>query len=349
MAIFKKGDDWYIDYRVNGRRKRENVGPSKTLAREVLQKRLAERSELKFFPERVSGRRTFRQLADRYWDLHGQFARSSTWKWMLAKINAELGDRVVSEITPGDIQKFYNAVALRTSKPNANRYLTLIKAIFNKAETWGDFYGPNPCAKIKKSRESPNRLQYLNPDEMARLLLCAHPRLRPVIACALLTGMRRGEILGMTWEHVDFERGVIYLPKTKAGVPREVPIGPKLRTLLLSLGPASTGPVFELPIIMLRRYFAKALKAAGIRNFHFHDLRHTFASHYIMRTHDLPSLQAILGHSTPAMTNRYAHLSRKHLFTGISAFEGAIPVQQGPTPLLSHDGQQPTIDDASQH
>ncbi|MFH1723663.1 MAG: tyrosine-type recombinase/integrase, partial [Elusimicrobiota bacterium] len=70
----------------------------------------------------------------------------------------------------------------------------------------------------------------------------------------------------------------------------------KLRDTLLNLCRGENGPVFQLPDIMLRRYFGKALKEAGIHGFRFHDLRHTFASHFIMRTNDLPTLQALLGH-----------------------------------------------------
>lgn len=329
MAIFRKGRDWYIDYRVKGRRKRERIGPSRSLAREVLHKRLAERSELQFFPERMANKRTFAELAARYWQLHGQFARSPNWKWTLAKINAAFGDKKAGDIKAGDIQRFYNEIACRTSKPNANRYLTLMRAIFNKARAWGDFYGENPCAGVKKAKESPHRLQYLSREEISSLLLCVHPRLHPVLVCALLTGMRRGEILGMTWENVDFGQQAIYIPQSKSGKPREVPMSGMLREMLLSLGPRPGGTVFDLPVIMLRRYFEKAMKRAGLRGFRFHDLRHTFASHFIMRTNDLPALQNILGHSTPAMTLRYAHLSKSHLMSDMAAFEGSMPAMKG--------------------
>jgi len=69
----------------------------------------------------------------------------------------------------------------------------------------------------------------------------------------------------------------------------------------------------------------QAQAAAGLRDVHVHDLRHTFASHFIMRTNDLPALQKLLGHSTPAMTLRYAHLSKGHLASEMAAFESAVP------------------------
>jgi len=177
---------------------------------------------------------------------------------------------------------------------------------------------------------------------MERLLAAVHPRLYPVLLCALLTGMRRGEILGLTWENVNLEHGTIYLLKTKSGKPREIPIQAKLRDLLMGLKPQATGSVFNLPLIMLLRYFKKALERSGISYFRFHDLRHTFASHFIMQTNNLPALQKILGHSTPAKTQRYAHLGPGHLASEMAAFESAIPVKPqmsmlgGHHPISSH-------------
>ncbi|OGR83074.1 MAG: hypothetical protein A3J74_06515 [Elusimicrobia bacterium RIFCSPHIGHO2_02_FULL_57_9] len=172
---------------------------------------------------------------------------------------------------------------------------------------------------------------------MVRLLAAAHPRLYPVLMCALLTGMRRGEILGLTWENVNLEHGTLYLLKTKSGKPREIPLQTKLHEVLSNLGPKPGGSVFELPLIMLQRYFDRALKQAGIFGCRFHDLRHTFASHFIMRTNNLPALQKLLGHSTPTMTQRYAHLGPGHLASEMAAFESAIPVKLQ-NPLL--DGHQ---------
>ena len=242
----------------------------------------------------------------------------------------------MGNITTGDVQRFYNGIANQRTHSTANRYLTLLRLLFNKAKLWGNFYQDNPCTGIKKGREAAPRLRYLSAEEIQRLLLAAHPRLYPVLVCAVLTGMRRGEILGMDWEHVNFEQGTIYVPKTKSGKPRFVPLATKLREVLLSLGPQPQGRVFDLPIIMLRRYFDRAVRAAGIREFLFHDLRHTFASHFIMKTSDMPTLQQILGHSSPAMTLRYAHLSRGHLASEMALFESAITVNPPVSALAGH-------------
>ena len=236
---------------------------------------------------------------------------------------------------PADIQRYYNQIAARASYATANRHLTLLRSIFSKAKAWGDFYGDNPCQQVKKRGEPPHRMRYLSYEEMDAFLKAAHSRLRPILACALLTGMRRGEILGLRWENLNLDRGVIYILQSKSGKPREVPIASKLREILLNLGPKSQGPVFDLPVIMLRRYFDKALKDAGLAAFRFHDLRHTFASHFVMRTNDLPTLQKLLGHSSSAMTQRYAHLSKGHLASEMAAFESVMPIGVKPASRLA--------------
>ena len=175
---------------------------------------------------------------------------------------------------------------------------------------------------------------------MDSLLSKAPPRIHGVLCTALLTGMRRGEILGLRWENVDLERDLIHVLKTKSGHPRELPIPSKLREVLIDLGPKAEGPVFEAdnvgedgepkpyPVINLRRDFTTALLNAKISKCRFHDLRHTFASHFVMATNDLPALQRLLGHASPAMTERYWALSRGHQASNVAAFESVVPVKR---------------------
>jgi len=142
-----------------------------------------------------------------------------------------------------------------------------------------------------------------------------------IATLAPLTGMRRGEIVNLRWEHIDLANGVIHVLQTKSGEPREIPIAPKLRALLDSMRKGDGGRVFALSTRVINTRFSMALKLAGITNFRFHDLRHTFASHFIMRTNDLPATQKLLGHHSPRMTLRYAHLSKGHLKVGIQLFD----------------------------
>ncbi|MFH1619795.1 MAG: site-specific integrase [bacterium] len=335
MSIFRKQGVYWIDYYVDGRRKRERIGSSRKLAHEVLHKRKAEIAEGRFFPERRQKSITFREMADKYWRLRGQYFRSNSWRYMLPKIVQALGTNPLRNISVADLQEFYNQMREQTSVANANRYMTLISSIFNCAAEWGDYSGKNPTSKIKDKRGEKRRLRYLSKEEITLLLSGCNLRIYPAVMCALLTGMRKGEILGLTWENVNLEHGVIYILQSKSGKPREIPIPPKLRSVFLGLQVKKEGRVFEIPEITLRREFTKAVRDAGIRDFRFHDLRHTFASHFIMSTSNLPVLQQILGHASAAMTQRYAHLAKSHLVAEMTTFDSSMPAAQ---PNISGNG-----------
>lgn len=329
MAIFKKQGVWWVDFYVCGKRKREKVGLSHKLAEEVLHKRKLEIAEDRFFPERQTKNTSFRSITEQYWKLHGQHLRSASWQYMLKEVTDRFGNKSAEDISVADIQAFYNELRARASTSTANRHLTLLKSVFNRAIAWELFRGANPAAKITKAKEPPNRLRYLSQIELQRLLGLSDAKIYPILACALLTGMRRGEIMNLTWANVDLNQGLIYITQSKSGKPREIPIAAKLHNVLVNMKPMEPiDKVFNVPDITLRRHFEQLLKAAGISGFRFHDLRHTFASHFIMKTGNLPALQKILGHASPMMTQRYAHLSTGYLQAEMRAFNTCIPITQ---------------------
>lgn len=332
MALFKKGKNWYIDYWPQGRggqRRREMVGHSKSLAKQVLEKRIAEAREYKFFPSRKSRRLSFKEFSARFWELHGRNFESNSWRYMLGHINKHFGNRLLNDITIADVQAFYNQRAKETSGANANRYVTLLSILFNKAIEWGDYHQKNPAFGIKDERAENKRTRYLTLEELERLQTACSERISPMIQCLVFTGMRRGELLSLRWENVDLENGFIHLWKTKSGEARSVPIASKLRDILEALEPKKEGKVFEPSLATLRRDYAAALEAAGLRDdVTMHTLRHTFASHFVMNTGDLYALQKIVGHSTPAMSQRYAHLAKNFLRSEMEVFNAKIPARK---------------------
>lgn len=333
MSIFKKRGKWWVGASApDGRWIRRSVGSSYTLARQVEAKLKAEIAEGKFFPERTANKQTFESLSAQYLKLHGPNLRSVVWKHLIPHINAEIGTKAIGGITAQDIQAFCNKVEARTSASTANRHLTLIKAIFNKAKTWGLFHGENPCVAVKMKKEPNHRLRYLTKPEIKNLLENCDPRLYPVVACALMTGMRKGEILNLQWQDIDLGSNTIQILQSKSGKPRKIPIMPPLRAILEDLGPHPAGSVFNMPYITLRRHFKMALEASRITSFRFHDLRHTFASHFAMTTGDLPTLQQILGHAGIQMTLRYAHLSDNHMAAKMALLSKTMPIENRTIP-----------------
>lgn len=324
--VFKRNGTYYIDYVFEGRRKRTKIGSSKKAAQDALRVIEGEIVQKRYSPARFSNGRLFSEVAKKYWELRGS-KLSKSYRYMYKEVCDRFGKRPIGTITPVDVERFYNEVAERSSNSTANRNLVFLGSIFNRAIEWDDFFGRNPCQVVKKRREPEHRTRFLTHEEMTRLMRACHPRLYPVVVCALTTGMRSQEILGLRWENVKLDGGFITVTKTKNGKSRHVPICKRLRGVLETLGPKESGSVFNLPFIMRRRYFDRALKETGIVGFRFHDLRHTFASWYAMRTLDLAALKEVLGHGTIQLTTRYAHLAKGHMASNISTFETAIPLE----------------------
>jgi integrase len=195
---------------------------------------------------------------------------------------------------------------------------------------------------IELMKEPPGLTRFLDEQEIARLMIaCASTARSPVLAgivtIALNSGMRRGEILGLTWDRVDFSRGVLVLEAdhTKSGKGREIPMTQAVNNLLAAMPEPRTGRVF--PISSIDESYRMALRDAQITGVNFHSLRHSFASHFMQRGGNLNDLREILGHSNMRMTIRYAHLSPGHLrgqmermngITGTSGADYTTPTQE---------------------
>jgi integrase len=144
------------------------------------------------------------------------------------------------------------------------------------------------------------------------------------VTLAVNTGMRKGEIMGLAWERVDFSRGVLLLEQTKSGRRREIPMNRAVYDALSGLpGLKTEGLIFRrkngAAWGQIRTAFAGALTKAKIEAFRFHDLRHTYASWLVMRGRSLKEVQELLGHQEFSMTLRYAHLSPDRLREAVEA------------------------------
>ncbi len=173
-------------------------------------------------------------------------------------------------------------------------------------------------------KENNHRLRFLTDAEVEALLqacddLKAHsPHLRPIVETALLTGMRRGEVLSLKWDQI--RNGFIYLRETKANKARQIPINDRLAAVLKEVrrkNQLKSEYVFcdsqGRRFYEVKRSFNSACRRAGLEDFRFHDLRHTFASRLVMKGASLKAVQELLGHADMKMTMRYAHLSQEHL------------------------------------
>jgi integrase len=189
----------------------------------------------------------------------------------------------------------------------------------------------NPAQGAKLPRQSEGRTRYLSPTEFKAALEAAPDWTRGPMALAAFTGMRRGEILGLCWKDVDLDGQRVYLPDTKNGTLRVLTLNQLATQVFKSLPVGEPGTLVFLDVdaAKLSTYTKRVFASVGIMDASFHSLRHTAASWLVMEGVDLYTVGKILGHKTPRMTQRYAHLSPGYLATAVNkldgVFAGALP------------------------
>jgi integrase len=176
----------------------------------------------------------------------------------------------------------------------------------------------NPARATRHRREDNSRVRFLSAEEDARLRVVIAADWRqhmPELDLALHTGLRLGEMYGLTWENVNLPQRMLTIPRCKNGERRYIRVNSVAVSALLALRERGngSGPVIRNlqgePLCGPRYWFERALRTAGIEGFDWHDLRHTFASRLVMAGVNLRAVQDALGHKSIAMTVRYSHLS----------------------------------------
>ena len=273
---------------------------------------------------------TFTELADKYLEFAARLKSYSRLKSFVNTLKSAFGNKLVNEFNLIDLENFQNKIISKKLSPAyANRLVVILRIIFNKGVDW-DLVSEDVVKKLKKCKllkGENKRLRYLSDDEIERLLSYCEPYLKPIVITALNTGMRKSEIFNLTWDRVDLKNGLILLDKTKNGERREIPINDTLyRTLSGLTRHLKTDYVFYNPETLkpydsLKRSWATALRKSHILDFHFHDLRHTFASRLVMKGVDLTTLKELLGHKDIKMTLRYSHLAPAHIRNAVNMLD----------------------------
>jgi integrase len=241
-------------------------------------------------------------------------------KW----IEPHFKNRKVQDIVFADCQALHNRIVDAGRGPRANTALAVLSKMFSLAIRWG-MRGDNPAKGVERAPET-KRKRYLSGDELARLTaaLAKHKdkRAADVVRVLLLTGARRGETLAMRWGDLDLTAGLWTKPgaTTKQKSDHTVPLAAPLRLLLKEIQDQQKAKHKQLgeyvfgnggsgrDIVDLQRTWRQLCKAAKIDGLRVHDLRHSFASQLASGGASLPLIGALLGHSQPRTTARYAHL-----------------------------------------
>jgi integrase len=233
------------------------------------------------------------------------------------------GDRPAEEITKQEIVRWLTEQAeARDWKPSSrNRWQAAFSLIF-RVGIDNEKITRNPAAGIKRKTENNDKVRFLSDSEEQALLQATDPRFHSHLLLSIHTGIRMSEQYSLKWKQIDFERRQLYLPKTKNGDPRDVPLNGTALAALEQLRSASDGdfvfPHAESP----RGWFLGAVERAALKDYTWHCNRHTFASRLVMAGVDLHTVGELLGHRTAQMTKRYAHLSVNHKQSAVERISG---------------------------
>jgi site-specific recombinase XerD len=307
---------WWIQYfDADGRRRREKIGPKKSAISLVEQRRTDARLGVKM-PENLRAKSPlFSELAAHALDYGRANKRSFYADDQRMKVLVDqFGNRTADDITRGDIQKWLDSNSAKWSLATRNRYLALLKLTFRLAEE-RELIKKNPARLVHQRKEDNGRVRYLSDAEETKLrevVQTSYGEHLAEVEIALMTGMRQGEQFGLTWEKVDLGAGTLRLEVTKNGKGRFVRLNSRALTIMRAMHQQSIGTGRVFLINKKPRWFVDAVREAGITDFTWHDLRHTFASRLVMAGVDIRTVQELMGHKSIIMTMRYSHLSPQH-------------------------------------
>lgn len=336
-TIWWRGRSAYLNWRdPDGQQRRHSLGP--------IPERQAEKIRAAKEYELTTGQRVlvdfgvplFRDFADDYLKWYEAEHPATEYNCRLVveqALVAEFGYTALDQIKPAAVeqakakwrQPFKRKERVIKVKPETiNKRIRTLKAMLNRAVEW-EIIQRNPISKVKPVKKVDDAPPVWYSIEQLRLLYQVSVR-APIWKLMANTGVRRGEALNLRWEHVLKDRLRVLSEegaRTKSARWREVPLTPAALGALEELKAAAPTSDYALPRITaqsLSRHFQHDAAKAKLDG-NLHCLRHTFCSQLVMRGVPLKTVQVLAGHSTPAMTNKYAHLSPDHLMGALAGLD----------------------------
>lgn len=331
-SIRKKGDgQWHAQIRRNG-----YPNQTRTFKTCAAAEKWARSVENEFdrglsFDRREAEKNTLLQLLKRYLieitpGKKGATAEASRIRMLMKDPIAQFKAAALSGQA---LAEYRDRRMAQVSGSTVNRELNVISHVITIArKEWGIVI-ENPVALIRRPPENRARERRLRENEEARLLAALdeeprnekgqlasgtrNPWVKPIVQFAIETGMRRSEMLSLTWADIDLDNHAAALHDTKNGSAREVPLSSRARKLLKALPRSIHGRVFPTSADAVKKAFVRACERAGIEDFHFHDLRHEATSRLATRLDNVLELAAVTGHKDLRMLKRYFHPKAKDL------------------------------------
>jgi integrase len=320
MKIYSREGSPYlwVSATVNGRPIRQSTKETKPrAAKEAALRIIAEESE-KMEPQGAQWRLC--DVIDVYWKDRGRNLDSgdATDRYFRRFMHIMGKNTSIMSVNESSLVSF-SAQLRGSSKKDIslvtiNRHFSMLRAAMRYANRVYKADIPSIDWTTIRVKENEGRVRYASEPDLGVLLEAANPRIRPIIVAAVSLGLRKANVLKLEWYQVDMVGRTIIIPRTKGRKPLVTRIAAPLMAAL------STLPVGEpkdrvFDVVNFRKLWEAALVRAGMHDFHFHDLRHTFATHALMKGASLPQLQQALGHADIKTTMRYAHVEAEDVMT----------------------------------
>lgn len=320
----RKPGQWWTRYTDSqGRFRREKAG-TKGMAIELYRKRKTEALAGKKLPETLRrATASFGEIAKdalAYSAAHKRSHRDDTYR--IGTILESFGGRAGKPVTPAEIERALAEAAGEWdwTPATVNRHRSLLSLTYRLAIRNGKLHD-NPVRQVARRKENNLRIRFLDAEEETALRakireLC--PEREPEFDLAIHTGMRRNEQWRLRWADMNLRAGFLTVRDAKNGKARHVPVNSAAEKALQALSKQRNGEYVvpgpeERTVRTWHRWLERCVEAAGVADFRYHDIRHSFASRLVMLGVPLRTLGELLGHSGPTMVLRYAHLSPGHL------------------------------------
>jgi integrase len=308
MGLYRRGKTYWFTITYEGKRIQKSTDTDdKKLAKKIYSKTMFDLIEGSYFEAAKLKKITFNDMATKY----VQRYEKSRDKASLKRLLPVFGEMVIADITTEAVSD-YRHERLKVARPaTVYQELALMRRMFNVARREWKWGKDNPVSALSFSVGNSNaRDRWLTSKEEQFLLSAAtNPFwLRSMLLVALHTGMRQGEILGLKWQNVDLKRRMVRVVKSKNGEKRGIPMSDTLFGVLKGISVRDiSGRVFPISYSSVRHAYDKLVAKTCFEDFHFHDLRHTFATRLVQNGVDLYKVKELLGHKSISMTMRYAH------------------------------------------
>lgn len=318
MGLYKRGKTWWIDFTTpNGQRIQESARTAdRKRAQEYHDTRKAEAwrvVQLEELPKRMWEEAVVRRLKETSHkksieDDKLHFRKLHTY--LTGKYLHEIDRNLIDTITQSRLDE-------GVSNSTVNRMLEVLRATLNAAKKQWEWLEKAP--HIRMLKEPKRRVRYLTQEQVALLLAELPNHLRDIVVFSLATGLRKTNVTQIRWNQIDLNRKVAWIHADEAKGVKSIPVALNTDAIEILQSQGGIHPEFvftykEKPVKEANtKAWRKALKRAGIKDFRFHDLRHTWASWHVQNGTPLHILQEMGSWESPEMVRRYAHLSAEHL------------------------------------